>query len=27
LLLNNVFAIFEAILLRRWPPKTQSQNF
>jgi ABC-type nitrate/sulfonate/bicarbonate transport system permease component len=27
LLLNNVFAVFEAILLRRWPPKTQSQNF
>lgn len=26
LLVNNVFAIFEAILLRRWPPKTQSQN-
>jgi ABC-type nitrate/sulfonate/bicarbonate transport system permease component len=27
LLVNNVFAVFEAILLRRWPPKTQSQDF
>ena len=27
LLVNNVFAVFEAILLRRWPPKTQSENF
>src|SRR5216684_2089521 len=27
LLVNNVFAVFEAILLRRWPPKTQSGNF
>jgi ABC-type nitrate/sulfonate/bicarbonate transport system permease component len=27
LLLNNVFAVFEALLLRRWPPKTQSQSF
>jgi len=27
LLVNDVFAIFEAILLRRWPPKIQSENF
>jgi ABC-type nitrate/sulfonate/bicarbonate transport system permease component len=27
LLVNNAFAVFEAVLLRRWPPKTQSQNF
>ena len=27
LLVNSVFAVFEAILLRRWPPKTQSENF
>jgi ABC-type nitrate/sulfonate/bicarbonate transport system permease component len=27
LLVNNVFAVCEAILLRRWPPKTQSENF
>jgi ABC-type nitrate/sulfonate/bicarbonate transport system permease component len=26
-LVNDVFAVFEAILLRRWPPKTQSENF
>jgi len=27
LLVNSIFAVFEAILLRRWPPKTQSENF
>jgi ABC-type nitrate/sulfonate/bicarbonate transport system permease component len=27
LLVNNIFSIFEAILLRRWPPKTQNQDF
>ena len=27
LLVNNIFAVFEAILLRRWPPKIQSENF
>ena len=27
LLVNNICAVFEAILLRRWPPKTQSENF
>jgi ABC-type nitrate/sulfonate/bicarbonate transport system permease component len=27
LFVNNIFAVFEAILLRRWPPKTQSENF
>ena len=27
LLVNNIFSVFEAILLRRWPPKTQGQNF
>jgi ABC-type nitrate/sulfonate/bicarbonate transport system permease component len=27
LFVNSVFAVFEAILLRRWPPKAQSENF
>jgi ABC-type nitrate/sulfonate/bicarbonate transport system permease component len=27
LCVNNMFAVFEAVLLRRWPPKTQSENF
>jgi len=26
LLVNNAFAVFEAILLHRWPPKAQSRN-